>query len=71
MQLFSMLSQANNPMAMMNQMMGSNPYFQQAMRMAQGKNPNEMKEVINNVAQQKGISPEQLNNFANMFGMKF
>lgn len=69
MQLFSMLSQCNNPMGMMSQMMGNNPFFQQAMRMSNGKNPEEMKEIINNVAQQKGITQEQLKNFANMFGV--
>lgn len=69
MQLFSMVSQSNNPMGMMSQMMGNNPFFQQAMKMAEGKGPQEMKEIINNVAQQKGITPEQINNFASMFGI--
>ena len=71
MQMFSMFSQAQNPMAMMNQMMGNNPFFQQAIRMAEGKTPVQMKEIISNVAQQRGISQEQLSGFAKMFGMNF
>lgn len=70
-QMFNMFSQAQNPMAMMNQMMGNNPFFQQAVRMAEGKTPVQMKEIISNVAQQMGISQEQLSGFARMFGMNF
>ena len=71
MRMFNMFSQAQNPMAMMNQMMGNNPFFQQAVRMAEGKTPVQMKEIISNVAQQRGISQEQLSGFAKMFGMNF
>lgn len=70
-QMFNMVSQAQNPVGMMNQMMGGNPFFQQAIKMAQGKNPAQMKEIITNVAQQKGISLDQLQGFAKMFGQNF
>ena len=68
MQMFNMFSQAQNPMAIMSQMMGGNPFFQQAVKMAEGKSPVQMKEIITNIAQQKGITQEQLSNMAKMFG---
>ena len=71
MQLFFMLAQNPNPMGMMNQMMGGNPFFQQAVKMAEGKSPAEMKTIINNIASQKGITQEQLNGMLGMFGFKF
>lgn len=70
MQLFQMFNNSQNPMGMMKQMLGDNPYMQQAMKMAEGKNPFEIKEIIQNVAQQKGIPMDQLTSMANMFGMK-
>lgn len=74
----------NNPMNMLMQMMqggkmnpqqmmgmfGNNPMFQQAQKMMQGKTPEQMKEVINNVAKQKGINTEQLNQMIQQFGGK-
>lgn len=71
MQLFYMLSQNPNPMSMMSQLMGGNPFFQQAMKMTEGKNPNEIKQIVNNIASQKGITQEQLNGMFSMFGFKF
>lgn len=71
MQLFAMFSQAQNPMLMMTQMMGNNPLFQQAMKMASGKNPTEIKEIVSNIASQKGITQEQLQNMANMMNLRF
>lgn len=71
MQLFYMLTQNPNPMGMMSQLMGGNPFFQQAMKMAEGKNPNEIKQIISNIASQKGITQEQLNGMLGMFGFKF
>lgn len=74
----------NNPMNMLMQMMrggkmnpqqmmgmfGNNPMFQQAQKMMQGKTPEQMREVINNVAKQKGINTEQLNQMIQQFGGK-
>lgn len=39
MQILNLLQNNANPMAMMNQMFGNNPIFQQVMQMTQGKNP--------------------------------
>lgn len=71
MQLFNMVSNSQNPVGMMKQMFGDNPFLQQAMRMTEGKSPDAMKEVIFNVAKQKGIPMEQVSNIAKMFGMNF
>ncbi len=57
-------------MGMMQQMLGNNPMFSQAMKMAQGRDPNEIMQVINNVAQQKGIPPEQIQQMMQQFGIK-
>lgn len=55
-----------NPMQMMN-MFGNNPMMKQAQQMLQGKNPQQMQEVIKNVAKQKGIDENQLNQMINQF----
>jgi len=57
-------------MGMMQQMLSNNPMFSQAMKMAQGRDPNEIMQVINNVAQQKGIPPEQIQQMMQQFGIK-
>lgn len=57
-------------MGMMQQVLGNNPMFSQAMKMAQGRDPNEIMQVINNVAQQKGIPPEQIQQMMQQFGIK-
>ena len=57
-------------MGMRQQMLGNNPMFSQAMKMAQGRDPNEIMQVINNVAQQKGIPPEQIQQMMQQFGIK-
>lgn len=75
----------NNPMQMIMQMMqgggfnpdmfmqqfGGNPMFQQAQKMAEGKTPEQLMKMINNIAQQKGIDMNQLKQMANQFGIKF
>ena len=56
-----------NPAQLMG-MMGNNPMFNQALNMIQnGGNP---QEIINNIAKQKGINPEQLKQMAQQFGIK-
>lgn len=70
MQMFNMMKNANNPMALMQQMSANNPQMQMALKMANGKNPQEIQQVIQNVCQQKGISQEQLQQMASQFGLK-
>lgn len=54
----------------MNQVMNNNPLFNQARKMIDGKNEEEIKTTIFNVAKQKGIQEEQLKRFAQQFGIK-
>lgn len=71
MQLLNLLQNNANPMGLMNQMFGSNPIYQQVMQMTQGKNPNQIQQIIKNVAHEKGMNEQQLNQFINQFGLKF
>ena len=68
-QLFQMLSGSGNPMQMMMGMLGNNPMLNQAYQMINGKSPDEIRTVINNVANQKGISKQQLQQMASQFGV--
>lgn len=71
MQLLNLLQSNANPMALMNQMFGNNPIFQQVMQMTQGKNPMQIQQIIKNVAHEQGMNEQQLNQFINQFGLKF
>ena len=68
-QLFQMLSGSGNPMQMMMEMLGNNPMLNQAYQMVNGKSPEQIRTVINNVANQKGISKQQLQQMASQFGV--
>ena len=70
MQLLNLLQNNENPMGLMNQMFGSNPIYQQVMQMTQGKNPNQIQQIIKNVAHES-MNDQQLNQFINQFGLKF
>lgn len=70
-QLLNLLQNNANPMELMNQMFGSNPIYQQVMQMTQGKNPNQIQQIIKNIAHERGMNDQQLNQFINQFGLKF
>lgn len=59
----------NNFMQMFNMYM-NNPLYKQAETMLKGKSDKEIQEMVTNIAQQKGISTEQLKQMANQFGIK-
>nr|DAI78008.1 MAG TPA: hypothetical protein [Caudoviricetes sp.] len=40
------------------------------MQMGQGKSPEQMQTLVRNLAKQKGMNDEQLNQFLNQFGLK-
>lgn len=69
-QLMQMVQSANNPMAMLQQVMGNNPMLQRAMQMGQGKSTDQLQEIVKNLAHQRGMSDEQLNQFVGQFGVK-
>ena len=64
------LQQSNNPMALMQNMFGNNPLMQRAMMMGQGKSPEQLQQIARNLAQQRGISPEQFNMMMSNFGLR-
>lgn len=69
-QMFNQIKSNPNPMALMQQMFGGNPMFQQALNMSKGKSPLEMQQTIMNLAQTKGIDPTVIDNLLNQFGFK-
>lgn len=69
-QLMGMLQNSNNPMAVMQNMFGNDPIMQRAMQMAQGKSPEQLQQTVRNLAQQRGMSTDQLNQFLSQYGLK-
>lgn len=69
MALMQMLQSSNNPMMMLTQMSQQNPIMGRAMQMGQGKNEVQMKNTVRNLAKQRGMSDEQLQQFVGNFGL--
>lgn len=62
-----MINNQQNPMMLMFQNLNSNPLFQQAQRMAQGKSEQELMLIARNVCSEKGIDFDSaLSNFKSM-----
>lgn len=59
-QLLQVMRSSNNPMGVLNQLMGSNPEMGQAMRLIYGKNSNQLKQTAMNMARERGVNLEQL-----------
>lgn len=70
MQLMGQLQSSTNPMALIQNMFGDNPIMQRAMQMGQGKSPEQMQQIVRNLAQQKGMNEQQLNQFLSQYGLK-
>ena len=49
---------------------GNNPLFQRAIQMTQGKSEEEIKQIVLNVAQERGIDKNKLNTMLSQFGYK-
>lgn len=60
MQLISMTRQGGNPMAMIQQMAANNPQAAQAMKIMQGKSPEQLKQIATNMAKERGMTVEQV-----------
>ena len=69
-QMMQMVQQAGNPMGIMQQFAGQNPLMSRAMQMGQGKSPEQMQTLVRNLAKQKGMNDEQLNQFLSQFGLR-
>lgn len=57
-------------MGAMQQLAGQNPLMSRAMQMGQGKSPEQMQNIVRNLAKQKGMNDEQLNQFLSQFGLR-
>lgn len=66
MQLLQMMQSGGNPMMMLQQMMGSDPRAAQVMKMMGGKSPAQLRQMAQNMAQQRGMSLDQI---AGQFGL--
>lgn len=59
-QLIAFLSQAKNPNALMGQLLGNNPQYQQVMQLIKGKTPQEIQQYATNLCQTQGIDIKSL-----------
>ena len=69
MQMMAMLQNSGNPMQMLTQMAQQNPMMSRAMQMGKGKNEVQLKETVRNLAKQRGMSDEQLQQMLSNFGL--
>lgn len=65
-QLISQLSQAKNPIVLLNQIMGNTPQFHQVMEIAKGKSSEELKRYVLNICSTQGVD---LNSLAKQFNL--
>ena len=59
-QMFNMLSQAKNPMALLQQMSSNNPYLKRVLEVMNGKSPQELRQYVENTAKTQGVDLSQL-----------
>ena len=62
--------QSNNPMMFLQQRYGNTPAFQKTLQMMDGKNPQQIQQVVLNLARQRGVDMNQLMQMANSLGLK-
>ncbi len=60
MQLVSMVKNGANPRNMIQQMANNNPQFAHAYRTIQGKSEAELQQMVINMCNERGITPQQL-----------
>ena len=65
--IMSMMRSGGNPAQIMQSMAQQDPRVGQAMQMIQGKSPQELRSMAENVARERGID---LNAFVQQFGFK-
>ena len=70
MQLMGLLQNSQNPSMLMESLMAQNPLLSRAMKMAQGKNPQELAMIARNLAKQQGINDQQFAQLLGQFGIK-
>jgi hypothetical protein len=66
MSLIGMLRSAGNPMAMLQQQAGNDPVIARALQMIQGKSPDQIMGIANNLAREQGVD---INQFRSQLGL--
>lgn len=66
-QLIGLLQNSQNPIMVLQQLMGNNPKYAQVMQMIQGKSPQEIEQFVRNLYQSQG---QDINQIASQFGLK-
>ena len=66
MMLMGLMRSGGNPMMMLQQMAGKDPQVAQFMRMLNGKNTQQLQQMAENVAKEKGVS---INDVARQLGL--
>lgn len=56
MQMMGMLQNSKNPLSVMQQLAGQNTQLQQVMNITQGKTPQQMQQMAENLAKEKGVN---------------
>lgn len=56
MQMMGMLQNSNNPRAVMEKLASQNLQLQQVMGLAQGKTPQQLQQMAENLAKEKGVN---------------
>lgn len=59
-QMFNMLSQAKNPMGLLQQMSSKNPHLKRVLEVVNGKSPQELRQYVENTAKTQGVDLTQL-----------
>lgn len=60
MMALQMAQVGKNPMSMLQSLAGKNPQMAQAMRLIQGKGPEQLRTMASNMAKERGIDLEQM-----------
>ena len=60
MAMLQMARNGGNPMQMLQQMAGQNPQAAQAMRLIQGKNLQQLRQIAENMAKERGVDLNQI-----------
>lgn len=70
MQMIGMLQQSSSPMALLQQLAGSNPLMGRTLQMGQGRSVDELKVIAQNLARQRGMSDAQYQDFISTFNLQ-
>lgn len=60
MAIINVARNGGNPMDMLKQLAPQNPQVAQAMKMMEGKSPQQLKTMVNNMAKERGTTVEQV-----------